>query len=199
MKYFEQMPSIDVAPLKAALDAHPELWNQIGWRNTVGDHKEVDDIWVRYNDIRKYPHPCKEFRDRHVPVWYPAWSAPECADVKAALKPILFNLMAAVQGEMLGGVLITRVPPGKQIYPHRDDGWHVEYFDKFYISIEANSNIGFYCNDEVIFPQVGDCWRFDNRRPHWVKNESDGNRVTLIVCIRTEMFQNERDRYAQFG
>lgn len=200
MLYFQKMPfQVDVRALNKALDNHPELWGQYGWRKSdpCKVHSEMTDIWVRYNDISKYKDFDIRFNDEHVPIWYDAWT--KCPDVKQALKPILFHLMAYTQGEMLGGVLITRIPAGGGIAPHEDKGWHVGYYDKFYISLQSQPGANFYCGNEVINPATGDCWRFDNRREHWVENNSDAARVTLIVCIRTEKFKHERNVFDIIG
>lgn len=199
MIYFQKMPyQIDVRALNQQLREHPELWGQYGWRknNSNGVHAGMTDIWVRYNDISKYEKPGPEFNDEHVPVWYPAWKA------LPALKPIIIGpkgLMGREEGEMLGAVLITRIPAGGRIEKHVDKGWHVGYYDKFYISLESAPGAEFFCGEEVINPEVGDCWRFDNRREHWVENNSGSDRVTLIVCIRTEKYKAERNVFDVIG
>lgn len=194
MIYFQKMPyQIDVKDLNQQLGEHPELWGQFGWRKALDAHRQMTDIWVRYNDISKYENPGPEFNDEHVPVWYPAWKA------LPALKPIILHLMHKEQGEMLGAVLITKIPAGQGIGKHVDTGWHVGYYDKFYISLESAPGATFHCGEEVINPEVGDCWRFDNRREHWVENNSDQDRVTLIVCIRTEKYKAERRVFDLFG
>lgn len=195
MIYFQKMPyQIDVKDLNQQLGEHPELWGQYGWRKALGPHAQMTDIWVRYNDIAKFGgNPGPEFNDEHVPVWYPAWEA------LPALKPVIFNLMAQEQGEMLGAVLITKISAGQGIRKHVDRGWHVEYYDKFYVSLESAPGATFHCGEEVINPEVGDCWRFDNRREHWVENNSSSDRVTLIVCIRTEKYKRERHVFELLG
>lgn len=192
MKFFQKLPmQIDVGPLNAALAAHPELWDQYCVRRTAPGtpHSGMSDIWVRYNDVAPFEAAgdYRKFNDAHVPVWYDAWS--KHADVRAALRPILFGLMAHVGGEMLGGVLITRIPHGKGIDPHTDHGWHVEFYDKFYVSLASAPGAEFWCGKEMINPVVGDVFRFDNRLEHWVRNESGQDRVTLIVCIRTDKYR----------
>lgn len=191
MIYFQKMPyQIDVRALNQQIGQHPELWGQHGWRKDHGSkvHAGMTDIWVRYNDISRFKEFTPKFNDEHVPVWYDAWHK------LTALHPIIFHLMAAEQGEMLGGVLITKIPAGQGIGKHEDKGWHVGYYDKFYVSLESAPGADFFCGEEVINPEVGDCWRFDNRREHWVENNSSQDRVTLIVCIRTHKY--DADRYA---
>jgi hypothetical protein len=193
MEFFKKMPfTFDIGPLRSALAAHPELWDQYSVRKTAPatPHGDMSDIWVRYNDIEPFRESgnYSTFNDRHVPVWYDAWT--KYPDVQAALREIIFDLMASVEGEMLGGVLITRIPSGGGIAPHTDHGWHVEYYDKFYVSIESAPGAEFWCGDEFINPDPGEVYLFDNKLEHWVTNGSDHDRMTLIVCIRTDMFRN---------
>lgn len=190
MKHFlKVMERIDVRSLSDQLDLHPELWDQNRTRKEVpgSAHTEMSDIWVRFNADHSDP---LRMSDPHIPVWYPAWEA------LPALKPIIFDLMAKVRGEMLGGVLITRVPSGAGIEPHRDKSWHVDYYDKFYLSVRSAPGAIFGCNHdgvrELLNPVPGEIWRFDNRKLHWVQNDSDRERITVIICIRT-------DRYREYG
>jgi hypothetical protein len=176
---------VDVAPLKAELAAHPELWNQHGYRRTLAPHAAMADIWVRYRALTELTSR-DAYGEPHIPVWYPA------ADALPSVKPIVHDLMARVEGEMLCGVLITRIPPGAGIGLHHDEGWHVAYTEKFYVSVQSAPGARFYCaapeGVEWIEPNTGEIWLFDNRKPHFVQNDSPVDRITLIVCIRTAMF-----------
>jgi hypothetical protein len=179
---------VNIWPLLAELDAQPELWDQHKLRRDLpaSPFAAASDIWVRYNDLIRLGDDRQAWNSEHVPVWYPAWHT------LPSLRPIVFDLMAKVRGEMLGGVLITKVPAGSRIEMHRDDGWHVQYFDKFYLSLRNPPECAFVCDDgqiqEQLVPRPGEVWLFDNRKPHRVENNGDSDRVTLIMCIRTEMF-----------
>lgn len=178
---------INTKPALAELIAHPELWDSISLRRTANGspHSQMTDIWVRYNDIRSYAESgdYSRINDPHIPIWYPAWKS------LPALRPILFWLMAYVQGEMLGGVLLTRLPPGCGIHRHTDEGWHVEYYDKFYIPLQAEPGTRFCWDEGSIEPINGDVWWFDNTAPHWVENNSCAERIALIAAIHTDMFR----------
>lgn len=154
----------------------------------------MTDIWVRYNDIRKYTPDPKDFcnykssfNDEHDSVWYPSYYAlPE-------VKPLLFGLMGLVDGERLGGVLITKLEPGGKIYPHIDGGWHAKYYEKFYVAVKAPKGSFFGFNDGEIRCENGDVYWFDNSVTHWVENPTNEERITMIVCIRTDMFRGVKD------
>lgn len=173
---------IDVAPLRAALQAKPNLFGQHRARAEAygSPHTAMSDIWVRYNHIDNLgPH----FNDEHDAVWYPAYAElPE-------LDAILFPLMTLVRGERLGGVLITKLPPGGEIAQHVDGGWHAGYYDKFYIAVQNGHGALFNFPSGDIVAQPGDCFWFDNSVPHGVVNGSDEDRLALIVCIKTDLYR----------
>lgn len=183
---FLKIGDADVAPLNAELAAHPELWGQYGWRKEApgSPHAQMTDVWVRYNDVRPFlaKGSMAGFNDEHEGVWYPAY------EKLPALKDIIYPLMREVEGERIGAVLITKIPPGQGIAKHRDASWHVEHYDKFYVSMQSAPGALFCSGTDALNPAPGEVWRFDNRREHWVENNSSEDRVTLIICIRTRKY-----------
>lgn len=190
-RFLRVADGIDVSGVLRELEQNPDLWGEINWRKRPGSpHTGMTDIWVRLErlaDMEKHGA-----RTEHDSVWYRAY------DALPSLKPIIYDLMRLVQGERIGTILITRIPPGSKIDPHLDIGWHVDYYDKFYVSLQSAPGAKFICHqpggDEILEPKVGECWRFDNRILHSVVNESNQDRVTLIVSIRTEKYQGPYKR-----
>lgn len=170
----------DIGPAVHELYAHPELWNQYRMRTEVygTPHRSIDDIWVRYNDFAAYTGDAFFFASEHDSVWYPG------AVKIPAVKDLCLELMAEVRGERLGGVLITRIPPGGQVDPHIDGGWHARYYDKFAIQLMGNQDQTFWFEDAQLSALPGECYTFDNSKLHAVYNRSGEPRMTLIVCIR---------------
>lgn len=167
---------VDVDPLRAALAEHPELWDQHTERTASEDspHHGLSDIWARFADPKTI-----QPDGSHDSVWYPP------ADV-LPVRDIAFPLMAAVRGERLGGVLITRIKPGQVCKPHTDPGWHARYYDKFAVQVEATTGQAFHFEGLSLVTAPGDVFWFDNSHTHWVTNDSQSDRITMIVCIKTE-------------
>ena len=167
----------DIAPLAQQLAAHPGIWNQHRWRteHPRSPHREVDDIWVRYNAVENIgPH----FNDPHEAVWYPV------VEKIPSVKMLVNEVQRIVEGEHLGGVLITRVPAGKQVYPHVDQGWQAMSHDKYAVQIAGHAEQSFCFEDESLSALPGELYRFNNQAPHWVLNPTSEDRITLIVCVR---------------
>lgn len=174
MKIRRLHSGIDVAPLYVALTLHPELWDTDRMRTAPVDspHHDVSDIYVRYAADPKAQGP-------HESVWYP------CADV-LPVKPLVYDLMRFVEGNRLGGVLITKIPPGKSVKPHIDRGWHAETYRKFCIQVKSAPGQQFVVEDESLEAEPGDLYEFRNEYLHHVTNPTDQDRISLIVCIQTD-------------
>lgn len=167
----------NVAPIVDAIAANPHLWNEHKARTAIYQHSQVSDIWVRYNDFANFDGDLAKFNEPHESVWYPS------ADL-LLVKPLIFDLMHFVRGERLGGVLITKIPPRGEVKPHVDGGWHAGYYDKFAVQLASNDRQAFCFEDARLVTNPGDLYTFHNDRLHWVTNDSDEDRMTLIVCIR---------------
>lgn len=185
--HFKIADGIDVSKLKRELLRQPALWG-INKQRLVdtSPHKDTTDIWVRFNkDIPEYgTGDWARTGDEHDSQWYPSYY------FLPAVKDIIFKVMSLVEGERLGTVLITKTPPGAKVHPHTDMGWHAEYYDKYYIPIQNKDGAVFGFPDGNIEPKEGDVWWFDNSITHWVDNNSNEDRLSLIVCIRSDSTKN---------
>ncbi|WOB06457.1 aspartyl/asparaginyl beta-hydroxylase domain-containing protein [Piscinibacter gummiphilus] len=175
--------NVNVTPLLLALQRQPDLFGRHGARQYAPGtpHSGMTDVWVRYNDCRPFEageRPWSEFNDAHESVWYPE------ADAIPEVRPVVFDLMAKVQGERLGGVLITKLPPRTAIEPHIDGGWHASYYDKYYVALKCEKGAVFGFPDGEIHARAGDVYWFRNDVEHWVVNGSEDERLAMIVCIR---------------
>jgi hypothetical protein len=97
----------------------------------------------------------------------------------------VFDLMGFVSGERLGRVMINKLKPGGCIYPHADTPAHAEYWDRFHIVLQSQPGSNFRCGDEWVNMQAGEVWWFNNLLEHEVVNNSEDDRIHLIVDIRT--------------
>ena len=167
---------VDVEPMRKALADNPQLWDKHSQRTAPEEspHHGLSDIWPRFAD------PATARADgSHDSMWYPAADA-------LPVRDIAFALMTAVRGTRLGGILITRIKPGQVCKPHTDPGWHAKHYQKFAVQIESAPEQAFHFHEHSLVTEPGDVYWFDNSHEHWVTNESQSDRITMIVCIRTE-------------
>ena len=183
MQAFNKIHSgLNVSLARKELDNNACLFGEFNARKNASPvHAQMDDIWLRYGDISEMTKTgdYSKVSDEHDSIWLK--DLPEC-------KKICFDVMKMVDGERLGGVLITRLPVGGEILPHTDHGWHAAYYDKYYVPLEngKGSVLGF--DEGVIDPDLGDVWAFDNSFNHWVKNNSDKERIAMVVCIKQNKY-----------
>lgn len=182
MSHFTKIAEgIDVAPLLAQIDAHPELWDQRPERR-IGNspHRETSDIWCRYAAKEAMQSPYFSQRP-HRSVWWPPFrDLWEVADVTTDL----MQTLAIPLG--LGGILITRIPPGKQVYEHDDRGsWHAEHYStKVWTVLRGNNQCVNTVEDEAMVWKPGEAWSHDNLLRHSVRNDGPIERICLITCFR---------------
>lgn len=181
MRFFEKIAAgLDVSAVLDQLAQHPELWGQQAARLGAGSpHAESTDIWLRFRDLEEYKilygSNMASFCDEHVSVWLPP----------AELLPAAKEIAEQIAGERpLGGVLLTRLPPGARIGRHADAGWHAEAHDKFYVALQVRPGMRFCWDTAAIYAVNGDVYSFRNDVPHWVENPTDTVRISMIVCVR---------------
>ena len=173
----------DVRPLRRQLREHPYVWNWITIRTSFegSAHREVDDIWIRYNAFTNWYGDGDAFNSEHTSVWYPI--VEELPDARL----LAIELKERLGAWKLGGVLITRIPARKQVYAHVDRGWHAGFYEKFVIQIASAPGQRFCFEDGGLEAEPGECYWFDNSYSHWVENPTEHERISLIVCLRRNL------------
>lgn len=174
---------IDVEPLLAELDEHPELWNErLERRGGNSPHRETQDIWVRYASEEAMREP--DFMHKpHESILYPRWRG--SVGLATVTAQVLFDGFPGESPE-IGGFLITRIPPGCQVYPHHDRGtWHSEFYTtKVWIPLRANDRCVNTVEDEAMVWKSGEAWTHSNLIEHSVRNDGETERIVLILCFR---------------
>jgi Aspartyl/Asparaginyl beta-hydroxylase len=169
----------DTFGLQMELSHNPQIWDRYPMR-TQGKrspHRELHDIWVRYNPIENFDGDVEKFNSAHMAQWYPVIE--QLPSAKLLAEKIAYDYEADI-----GGVLITKIPAGKQCYPHIDDGWHAKTFEKFALQVKGHEAQKFRVEDQELVTIDGDLFWFDNSHVHWVTNDSDEDRISMIVCLR---------------
>lgn len=149
MRHFQKIAEgVDVIPLLNALSARDELWNENDLRSTHPDspHSAVDDIWVFFND----PSNAEAVVNDLDVISYRAWrELPQ-------LRPLVFDIMRRVEAVKLGRVIITRLPPGKEIPSHIDQGAPATYYNRYVLALQCLPGAIFKIGEEVINFRMGE-------------------------------------------
>jgi len=187
VQHMRKLPFVvPVAKLREELEASPWLWNTNELRTRMFDgspHRRVDDIWIRYRDWSEFDESDPEsFSGPHESIWYPAYNA------LPSIEWILQNIIEHLGDFELGGVLITKVPPGQRVDPHSDAGrWHADYYNrKILVLVKSAPGQKFCYLNEEHEGDAGQVFEFDNAPVHWVDNDSDVDRISLIFATRVK-------------
>lgn len=180
MKNFQLLArDIETSTLLNQILRQPDLWdeNNLRTKHPGTAHSQVSDIWVWFNEIPKDTN--KIINDKEV-IPYRAWTA------LPALRPVIFAMMRQVEATRLGRVIITRLPPGKEITPHVDMGAPAEYYSRYHLAIQCLPGNIFKIDDEEVSFRTGEIWWIDNKKMHSVVNNSGDDRIVCIIDLRCD-------------
>lgn len=178
MKNFLKVASgVDVMPLLMAIHRQPELWDTDKVRAEFSNspHRHVNDILLRFSDTS-----AADIGDQLVC---------ENTDAMRALpqaRQIALLLMARVEGDLLGRMMVTKLAPGHVIYPHSDVlGKYANTMRRYHIPLQSEPGVVFRADDEHVFMAPGEIWDFNAHAEHEIINNSSADRIHLIVDIRS--------------
>lgn len=183
---------VDVDPLLHQMNLSKNLVNFIALSGAGADpshpgysHREAAAIIVRYADIpedivtnpESYKRASDDLFAKPKPPWY----------VLSCLRPLVYQLFAAVGGVHLGGIGIMRLDPGAQIYPHYDTGLMTDFYRRYHIVLAGPYDCWFICGEEDDEERVeqltGEAWWFDSHKKHAVINQSNEPRISISIDI----------------
>lgn len=176
MRNFQRIASgLDVLPLMHQLARQPDLWNAERTRTSFdgSPHSEADDILIRFGGLNT-----PEVGDTLVCDWLPQAG-------RLPVRPLVFALMARLEGEQLGRVVITRLAPGGVIAPHADVlGEYSRFYSRYHICLNGESGSLFHCGDDCVTMRTGEVWFFRADLIHSVENFSSEDRIHMLVDLR---------------
>lgn len=189
MQHFQKLAQgVDVLPLLLGIKRRPELWKEDTYLRDYaqGPFGEIESIMLRFPEKRVFEQESellaykqgKSQFDQHESIDYPAYGLlPEA-------RPLVMNLMAYVQGERLGRVMVNKIKPGGAIYPHKDTPEHTAYYSRFHVVLQSSPGVVFRAGSEKVYMETGSIWWFDNSQEHEVINNSAEDRIHMVIDIR---------------
>lgn len=178
-----------------AINRRPHLWTEDTFLRHYprGPFGEVDSIMLRFPkklDLTDKPEEEQErtialFKDNMLPGWdqhesidYPAYA------VLPEARALVMSVFSAVGGTRLGRVMINRVKPGGRIFPHPDTPEHCAYYSRFHVVLASEPGVMFRCGEERTYWETGAVFWFNNALEHEVINDSQSDRIHLIIDAR---------------
>lgn len=196
MRHWQLLASgVDTMPLMAEIARQPELWHEDTFLRHYpqGPFGDTDSIMLRFpaqvkvksDKVRqRYVDNKVAGYDAHDSVFYPPWYR------LPAAQNHVFALMQVLKGVRLGRVLINRIRPGGEIFPHRDHHIHTSRWRRHHLVLHGHPGAHLFIGDqesgvEVVSMQTGMLFWFDNREEHRVINNSDDDRISMVIDIQT--------------
>ena len=84
-------------------------------------------------------------------------------------------------GEVFGRSRLMKLAGGAEVSQHVDFNYHWYTRVRIHIPIITNPHVTFYCADLHTHMKAGECWIFNSWCRHRVANESDEDRVHLVI------------------
>lgn len=177
MNNFKLIGDTTIEPAYIQLIQQPKLWNQNSLRTQhIGTmHAEVDDIWLRFNNIEG---DLSNILNDLECQWY------EAKDKLSKVVDLIFDLSAKERATRIGRCMLSRLPPGGRVYRHTDGGDYPNYYERYHIILQGAPGNLFFCGHEYTEMLTGQIWWFQNLIEHEVFNNSDKDRIHLIVDLR---------------
>jgi len=158
-------------------------------------HYGGTDILLRYNDfIMTKDFDEKEFLEKVCSeiqcVNYPPF------EMLPEARPLVFGLMARLEGEHLGRIFVSKVaaggtapvhddiiPQATQAFPHKIKPWI--YYERYHLILQSQPGVVFRTGDEQITPRPGEVWWNNKLEKHDVINNSVDDFMHVIIDIRS--------------
>lgn len=166
-----QLGPVDIAALRAAVLALPEdVWAA----ENAGKPNKFEALGTTRHIVFRFIDSPRDWRGSHD---RPAW-----AQWRDLLEPVLGHAVRdyGYARGMFPRVMLARMPPGGVIHPHIDANPAAKWPHKIHVPLTTNPGVvSFFGGQEHNFP-VGEAVEVNNLGPHWVRNDSDADRIHLI-------------------
>jgi Rps23 Pro-64 3,4-dihydroxylase Tpa1-like proline 4-hydroxylase len=106
-------------------------------------------------------------------------------EIYELVMPIIKELQERICGKA-ARVLLIKLEGNKNVTEHTDSGDYLNTVRRFHIPIITNDKVYYTVNGEKIHMKAGECWEINNRKPHSVDNDSDEERIHLLIDIMPE-------------
>lgn len=187
MKYFHKIGnSFDATPVLEELHSQPLLWGRSPRVTFPGSpHADTQDIILRGPVGADY----KDLQELYVELACEDYEAGELMPRSLEMAKNLAYLLSSPEMRhldsplRLGRVIMTKLPPGKTIHPHADEGPVPAFYRRFHLCVFGGDENIFMIQGEVCPMQTGEMWETDVREMHTVINLMEYDRVHLIVDI----------------
>lgn len=101
----------------------------------------------------------------------------------------IFEIVSGLENKVVGKaarILLIKLEAGKNVTEHVDSGDYLSTVRRYHIPLITNDKVFYTVNSETINMKKGECWEINNLKPHSVLNDSNEDRVHLLIDILPE-------------
>jgi hypothetical protein len=108
-----------------------------------------------------------------------------------SIEPILSKVQNLGYGYSFGKIVIANLKPWGEILPHYDRGDYYKYHNRIHVPLITNENVVFNVGTEKFKMKSGKVYLFQNLVHHSVKNQSENNRVHIVIDVLDQRYHAE--------
>ena len=142
-------------------------------------HKETNSFFLAEFNAEWIPNTKYEIDFRYTN--YPIWNL---------VKPIIDDLEKIYDGK-IGKVVFPKLKAGNRVYKHKDTTEYLNVIHRNHIPIITNKDVLFYVDDGALNMFEGECWEVNNLKFHEIINNSNQDRIHLIIDIIPNKYIND--------
>lgn len=171
---FKNHGKYDVDLIKShILSFNDEWFLDTSRQDNFNPHKDTNSYFIYKSDLswnknKRDPFTCKLISSDKTLV--------------SLVEPIIKDLEEKHDG-VRANVILIKLKAKTEIEPHSDGGFYLSSSRRHHIAIITHPDVCFSVEEEEINMNPGECWEINNRRTHSVKNNSNIDRVNLLIDI----------------
>jgi hypothetical protein len=180
MQHFKlRTRGIDTRPYLDEIEANPQLWAA----DTTRQEKIVTQRETQAIGLRSHaPQADLDSRVRRaMPLRYTG--QPSALSAYFPLASAFVDELVASMGGRMGRAVMANLKPHGSVYLHTDDGLYWLLRDRYHFVLKSVAGSRLRAGGEEVRMQEGELWWFDPTVPHEAFNDSDENRVHIIVDV----------------
>jgi len=164
--------------LLSEVNDNDDLYDLLVLRTESSDspHNEVSDIILRAPELTVDSTP------------FELWNSIQCVNYRTFDNfPLVYqhvlDIMRLVDGTQLGRVIITKLKPDGKITPHIDKGDAGDAYTRYHTVLKGKKGNNFTSGRDTVSMLSGQTWWVNNHITHSVHNDTDDDRIHIIMDI----------------
>lgn len=99
--------------------------------------------------------------------------------------------LEAIHNGNVSLAMIVKLLPDSDIIPHSDESSYLGVVRRHHIPLKTNEEVLFHIDGESVHMKVGECWEINNSKVHHVTNNSNEDRIHMIIDILPKQYIGE--------